>query len=279
MIGMVAARREERRGWDIAAFLRGALVGLAIASLLQTVAHAAWGGAEPLSVLWIGRFVSVTCLVLGIGFIVVEARHHSPMLPLRLLGRRTLGPVALVGLFHNVAIYGLIFVLSLSLQHLAGFDPVGAGLLFLPLTVALAIGTRIGARVLRNHGPFGPLIWGHFAAAIGALVLALLAPELAPVALAPPLLVIGIGGGITTSAMNLAVLDSVARAQSGLASGILNTARQAGGVIGVALLGALLGEPATLTGVQAAEFVAAGALFVASSLALAASKGPQAPTG
>jgi hypothetical protein len=62
---MVAARREERRGWDIAAFLRGALVGLAIASLLQTVAHAAWGAAEPVSVLWIGRVVAVVCLVFG----------------------------------------------------------------------------------------------------------------------------------------------------------------------------------------------------------------------
>ena len=67
-IGLVAARLEERHGWDIAAFLRGALVGLAIASLLQTVAHAAWGGAEPSSVIWIGRVVSMVCLVLG-GFL------------------------------------------------------------------------------------------------------------------------------------------------------------------------------------------------------------------
>jgi hypothetical protein len=64
-IGLVAAWLEERRGWDIAAFLRGALIGLAIASLLQTVGHAAWGGAEPLSVLWNGRLDSVICLVLG----------------------------------------------------------------------------------------------------------------------------------------------------------------------------------------------------------------------
>jgi hypothetical protein len=67
-IGLFAAWLEERRGWDIAAFLRGALIGLAIASLLQTVAHEAWGGAEPLSVLWIGRVVSVACLILG-GFL------------------------------------------------------------------------------------------------------------------------------------------------------------------------------------------------------------------
>jgi DHA2 family methylenomycin A resistance protein-like MFS transporter len=260
--------RDRARSLDVVGQLL-AVAALATATYsLISVSHATSAIVPP----WMAW---VSCVVLGIGFAFVEARHESPMLPLQLLGRRTLGPVALVGLFHNLAIYGLIFVLSLSLQHLAGFDPVGAGLLFLPLTIALAVGTRIGARVLRNHGPFRALIWGHFAAAIGALTLAFLARELTPVVLALPLIVIGIGGGLTTPAMNLAVLDSVARAQSGLASGILNTARQAGGVIGVALLGALLGEPATLSGVQAAEFTAAGALFLASTLALAASRGPQ----
>jgi DHA2 family methylenomycin A resistance protein-like MFS transporter len=72
--------------------------------------------------------------------------------------------------------------------------------------------------------------------------------------------------------MNLAVLDSLERTQGGLASGILNSARQTGGVIGVALLGALLGEPATSAGAQAAEFVATAVLCLASGLALAAPK-------
>jgi hypothetical protein len=67
-IGSVAAWLEKRRGWDIAAFLRGALIGLAIAGLLQTVAHAARGVAEPLSVLWIERVVLMVGLVLG-GFL------------------------------------------------------------------------------------------------------------------------------------------------------------------------------------------------------------------
>ena len=72
--------------------------------------------------------------------------------------------------------------------------------------------------------------------------------------------------------MSLAVLDSVERTQGGLASGILNSARQAGGVIGVALLGALLGEPATSAGAEVAEYVAAGVLCLASGLAFAVSQ-------
>jgi MFS family permease len=152
--------------------------------------------------------------------------------------------------------YGLIFVLSLSFQRLRGLTPFSAGLLFLPLTLAIAIGTRVGGAVLRNYGPFRALIWGHLAAALGALVLACFGRDFTPAVLALPLIVIGTGVGITTPAMNLAVLDSVERTQGDLASGILNSARQTGGVIGVALLGALLGEPATWAGARAAGYVA-----------------------
>jgi hypothetical protein len=64
-IGLVAAWLEGRRGWDIAAFLRGALIGLGISSLLSVVIHAAWGGAEPLVIRWIGNLGSLVCMILG----------------------------------------------------------------------------------------------------------------------------------------------------------------------------------------------------------------------
>jgi hypothetical protein len=64
-IGWVAAWLEGRRGWDIAAFLRGALLGLGISGLLSIVAHAAWGGAEPLFVRWLETAGSWICLILG----------------------------------------------------------------------------------------------------------------------------------------------------------------------------------------------------------------------
>lgn len=206
-------------------------------------------------------------------FVFVELKQTEPMLPFRLLRVRTLGPVALAGMLHNVAIYGSIFVLSLLFQRVLGLSPLHAGLLFLPITSALAIGTRVGARFLRAHGPFGPLIWGHAAAGLGALTLAFIEPYANTTVLALPLTVIGFGAGITTPAMGLAVLDSVPRSQGGLASGILNSARQAGGVIGVAVLGAILGDPATIHGARVAEYAAAFALGAASVVAFAASRG------
>jgi len=65
VIGLVAAWLERRRGWDIAAFLRGALIGLGFSGLLNTVVHTVWRGAEPLSVQWILTVIEGVCLILG----------------------------------------------------------------------------------------------------------------------------------------------------------------------------------------------------------------------
>jgi MFS transporter, DHA2 family, methylenomycin A resistance protein len=223
------------------------------------------GQSHELSFITIG--LGLLVLLLGVTFLGVEARQPKPMVPLDLLFRPSLGNVAIVGLLHNVGIYGLIFVLSLAFQELRGMTPVGAGLLFLPMTLTLAIGTRVGAKLLSMSNPFGPQIWGHAASALGAVALAVLGFDHVTVAVAIPLSIIGLGGGITVPSMNLSALDSVERERSGLASGILNSARQTGGVIGVAILGALLGGPATATGATLAATAAAIALAGASLLA------------
>ncbi len=77
-IGWVAAWLERRRGWDIAAFLRGALIGLVISSLLSIVAHAAWGGAEPWFVRWIETVVSWVGLILGGLFGLSRLKSRRP---------------------------------------------------------------------------------------------------------------------------------------------------------------------------------------------------------
>jgi MFS transporter, DHA2 family, methylenomycin A resistance protein len=215
---------------------------------------------------------------LGAAFLWVESRQANPMLPLDLLFRPALGSVALVGLLHNVGIYGLIFALSLTFQELRAMTPVGAGLLFLPLTMTLVAGTRVGATFLHKSDPFGPQIWGHATSALGAIALAMIGFDHGLITIVIPLCVIGLGAGVTVPSMNLSVLDSVERERSGLASGILNSARQTGGVIGVALLGALVGGSATAAGASWASVAAAIALAGASALAARIARQRQAST-
>jgi DHA2 family methylenomycin A resistance protein-like MFS transporter len=206
-------------------------------------------------------------LLLGGAFLVVETRHAQPMLPLDLLLKSPTGQVALVGLLHNIGVYGLIFVLSLSFQQLRAMSPLEAGLSFVPLTLALAAGTRVGARLLDRHGPRKPLLWGHGLAAVGAAALAIVGLGHGLVGPALACCAIGAGAGLTTPAMSLAALDGAERRRSGLASGLLNSARQTGGVIGVAILGALLGDPATLHGMRLAAMASMLAFLCASAVA------------
>jgi MFS transporter, DHA2 family, methylenomycin A resistance protein len=206
----------------------------------------------------------------GIAFLIVEKRSQEPMLPLPLLGADGPGPVVLVGLLHNVAVYGLIFVLGLVLQQLRHLDPVHAGLMFAPMTISLALGTRLGGRSLRRHSPFIPFVGGHALAAMGATALSFLGFSGSSAVLCVPLACLGLGAGLTTPAMSLLALDAVPRDRSGLASGILNSARQTGGVIGVALLGAVLGDPATSSGARHSAQLASVALACACLVALTA---------
>jgi DHA2 family methylenomycin A resistance protein-like MFS transporter len=212
--------------------------------------------------------LAIGCVLFGGLFLLVEANHTEPLLPLDLLLRPTLGLVALVGLLHNVGVYGLVFVLSLAFQQIRGMTPFDAGLAFVPMTLMLAVGTRVGAKMLHKLGPFRPLIWGHGGAAVGAVALAFVGAGHHTIALALPLCAIGGGAGITTPSMSLAVLDAAERERSGLASGILNSARQLGGVVGVALLGTLLGDPATLEGARVAAIAATVAFVCAAGLAI-----------
>jgi MFS transporter, DHA2 family, methylenomycin A resistance protein len=233
----------------------------ALATLAYTLIQANLVEASTLA------WLSALFVILGSAFIATEYFRSEPMLPLHLISRSMVGRTALIGMFHNVSIYGLIFVLGLAFQQLHGMDPIEAGLRFLPLTLGLAVGTRIGGRLLLKFGPLPSLIWGHLAACSGAALLGVLGAGVGqPVSLC----IIGLGAGITTPAMNLAVLDAAAPTQAGLASGILNAARQTGGVIGVALLGTLVGEPISTSGLKLAAFVASGAFASAGCLALAA---------
>ena len=239
---------------------------LALAALTYALISAGRAGAtDAVSLAAACVFVIATA-----AFVITESLVRHPMLPLDLFGRPGFSATAAVGLLHNVGIYGMIFVLSIGFQSVHATGPVVAGLLFLPMTGGLAVGTRLGSRLLRSYGPHWLLVGGHFVAALGALALAELNISVLGPLLAAPLMVIGLGAGTTTPAMSLSILDSVDRSQSGLASGLLNGARQSGGVIGVALLGSLLGEPATFAGIRWAFFVAAGALALAGMVAFSA---------
>ena len=236
-----------------------AVLGSSTFLLIEVPRHGWTSGAFPYAAVLIAAIPAL---------IIAEMRTSSPMLPLKLFRNLQFSSTALIGMLHNVGIFGQIFVLGLSLQELLGQTPLRAGLSFLPLTGALAIGTRVSARALVARKAATVMVLGHLLAAVGALGIALLGFGMGQAGLLSSMIVMGLGAGITTPAMNISILDAAPRDRSGVASGVLNTARQIGTLAGVALLGACLSAPLQEADVRLACLLGALALAAAGLVGL-----------
>jgi MFS transporter, DHA2 family, methylenomycin A resistance protein len=198
-------------------------------------------------------------------FVAGEAKSRDPMLPLGLFRHRTFSASTAIGLLINICFYGLIFVFSLLFQREQHLSPLQTGLALAPLMVAVT-----GANLLtgRMAGSLGPRI----TIGAGALLIALAAGALLGVDASTPYLamvaqisVLGFGAGMIVPVITFQTLGSVERSRSGLAAGTLNTMRQAGSAIGVALFGSLIAG-SFITGVRAALVVSIGLMAVIAAL-------------
>ncbi|VWC12910.1 MFS transporter [Burkholderia lata] len=177
----------------------------------------------------------------ALAFIAVEARTATPMLPLSLFRHRTFSAAVLFGICVNLTYYGTVFVLALYLQRARGESALQAGLAFLPLTGGFLLSNLASGRVVARHGPRAPMLAGALVAALGYGSLHFVDASTPLALLLVPFLLIPTGMGFAVPAMTTAVLASVAPERAGIASAVLNTARQAGGAMGVAAFGALAG--------------------------------------
>ena len=173
-------------------------------------------------------------LLLLVAFVFVEARSARPMLPLRLFGSRTFSSASAIGLALNAAIYGLLFALSLFFQREQGLSPLATGLAFLPMTaVVMAANVWAGTRSGKT------IAVGGLLGAAAAAVLLRAGPDTSYWAMIGPLVVIGASVGLVVPVMTTSLMASVERARSGVASGTLNTLRQTGSAVGVAIDGSI----------------------------------------
>jgi MFS transporter, DHA2 family, methylenomycin A resistance protein len=216
------------------------------------------------SVLGFGLF-----LIAAAGFVVVEDRSRSPMLPLGVFGDRTFSAATLVGFIINVAFYGLIFVLSLFFQRTQKYSALETGLAFLPMTGAILPANLASGRIATRFGPRRAMVWGQIVMMIGCLTLLDVGDPTPYRRLALQLVLLGAGIGLTVPAMTSATLGAVDPSLSGVASGVLNAARQSGSVIGVALFGAFISQHADLVaGLKLALVVSAVTLLPSALLTL-----------
>ena len=212
----------------------------------------------------------VAAMVMAALFIVQERRANQPMLPLVLFTHRMFALTSVVGLLVNVAFYGLIFVLSLYFQQINGFSALETGLAFLPMMGAVLPANLLAARIAERCGAPIAVGAGALITAAGCIGLIGLRPGSSYWAIFIQLVVMGGGLGLLVPPLTSALLGSVDKAYSAIAAAVLNSARQTGSVLGVALFGSLVAQRESfMSGAHIALVISALLLTGASILIVA----------
>ena len=175
-----------------------------------------------------------------------------------------------IGFAVNIAFYGVIFVLSLYFQRVLGQSAVTAGLEFLPMTALLPVANLTSARLGARFGPHMPIRAGLVVSVAGlaALLAVSTGPDRLPLAVA--LVLAGTGLGFAVPSVIVVLLDAIPADQAGMAAGLLNSSRQVGGTLAVAVFGALIAQRASfLPGMRASLLIAVVVLSGATAASFA----------
>jgi EmrB/QacA subfamily drug resistance transporter len=208
-------------------------------------------------------------------FLVIEAKVRAPLVPLGLFRSRNIATSNVVGVLMAGGMFAWFFLSALYLQLILGYSPLEVGLAYLPSTLIWgASSLLLSDRLVMRFGIKVPLVAG-----LSLMVAALLLFARVPVDgnvlvdVLPGSVILGLGAGIAFNPILLAAMSGVAPTESGLASGVVNTAFMMGGALGLAVLASLAaartdalaasgdGRLEALTGGYHAAFLA-GALFL-----------------
>jgi EmrB/QacA subfamily drug resistance transporter len=174
-------------------------------------------------------------------FLLIESRVAAPLMPLGLFRLRNLATANVIAVLWAAAMFAWFFLSALYLQLVLGYSPLRVGLAFLPGNVIMGVlSVGVSARLVMRFGIRRPLAAGLLMAAAG-LVLFARAPVGGSfvVDVLPSMILLGTGAGIAFNPVLLAAMSDVAPAESGLASGVVNTAFMMGGALGLAVLASL----------------------------------------
>ncbi|MGV7242311.1 MFS transporter [Caballeronia sp. M23-90] len=182
----------------------------------------------------------VVTILAGATFLAAEARNSHPMLPLSFFKSGVFTGSTCVSMASAFVFYGLLFVTSLYYQQARGYAPLGTGLALLPMTAMVAVGSLVSNRIVRLCGARWSMCAAFGFYAMGALGM-LSASHSSPYWLAvAPLLAIGLASGFVSPAATAPAMGTVEKHRAGVAAAVLNSARQTGAALGVAIFGTLI---------------------------------------
>lgn len=204
--------------------------------------------------------------ILATLFVRRESRTAQPMLPLSLFSHRLFTLTTVAGLLVNIAIYGLIFVLSLYFQRINGLSAWWTGLAFVPMMGAVLPVNLLAPRLAERIGSCPTIVAGACISAFGCLGLIWIEAGTSYWANFAQMIAISGGLGLLVPPLTSTLLASVEKARSGIAAGVLNATRQTGSVLGVSLFGSLVAsDSAFMQGFHLALVISTAVLLLAAA--------------
>ena len=196
--------------------------------------HLGWTDPTILGLLALG-------VLLLVAFVAWERRAPDPMMKLELFAQRNFWVGNLIALAVAFGMLGIFFPMTLFLQGALGFSPIRAGLTMTPMSLMILVAAPIAGRLTDRIGARWILVTGLSLVTGGILlIISRIAVDTTWRTLLVPLVVTGTGMGMTFAPMTAAVMAAVPPRIAGSASGILNTMRNIGQVLGIAVLGSVL---------------------------------------
>jgi len=174
-------------------------------------------------------------------FFGIESKVSHPLMPLKLFKIKNLTTANIVGMLWSASMFSWFFLSALYMQFILHYTPLSVGLAFLPANLIMAIfSIGVSAKIVMKFGIQKPISFGLFLAALGLGLL-----SRAPLGgvfstdILPSMILLGIGAGMALNPVILAAMHDVKPQDSGLASGMVNTAFMMGGALGLAILASL----------------------------------------
>src|SRR6187549_2665631 len=196
--------------------------------------EAGWRSTETIAIL-------AAAVALLAAFLVIESRVKAPLMPLALFKLRNVATANVAAVLWAAAMFAWFFISALYLQLVLGYNAMQVGLSFLPANIIMAaFSLGLSAKIVMKYGWRRPLAFGLLCAGAG---LALFARSPLDgefwIDVLPGMALLGVGAGIAFNPLLLGAMSDVSPADSGLASGVVNTAFMMGGSLGLAVLASL----------------------------------------